>query len=128
MWEPPIGKPKKFNLTISEIETVEYVPEVGDTCEYFDVRWIKVEVVYKSAWVMVLKCLNDTGCARNQGVEVSVDISDELEFRPIQPTALELEIDKIHEWVEINDVDLMCDDDIELIAKYILDRLNKDDE
>ncbi len=150
LWRPPIGKPKKFNSDIAEHD--EYMPEVGDTCEVrsytSDYRPDVGDMVLINRGV-ILSGFNDSYqilagesvryCGSfNYGYGDMAVISegDKMEhcatvsfseLKPLQPTDLELEIDMLNAYIESEGEEPLGDVAI-LLAKYVLDRLNKDGE
>ncbi|MGI2931905.1 hypothetical protein [Vibrio fluvialis] len=62
----------------------EGLPPVGTVCQYKDTnQWFNVEITYLSDWVIVFKCLDESGCFVSdiKGVELAKNVDEHPEFR-----------------------------------------------
>ena len=62
----------------------EGLPPVGTVCQYKDTnQWFNVEITYLSEWVIVFKCLDESGrlVSDIKGVELAKNVDEHPEFR-----------------------------------------------
>lgn len=62
----------------------EGLPPVGTVCQYKDTnQWFNVEITYLSDWVIVFKCLDESGrlVTDIKGVELAKNVDEHPEFR-----------------------------------------------
>lgn len=62
----------------------EGLPPVGTVCQYKDTnQWFNVEITYLSDWVIVFKCLDESGrlVSDIKGVELAKNVDEHPEFR-----------------------------------------------
>lgn len=67
----------------------EGLPPVGTVCEFEDnEKWLKVEVVFSSKWVIVLRSMEkNAGCGVDVAIDLVKDKFADLSLRPIRTEA-----------------------------------------
>ncbi|MBY8063564.1 hypothetical protein KW491_06240 [Vibrio fluvialis] len=98
----------------------EGLPPVGTVCQYKDTnQWFNVEITYLSEWVIVFKCLDESGrlVTDIKGVELAKNVDEHPEFRKPETEAERNERERLEAAYELYEF-AMNGDEIMLFATF----------